>query len=85
MSTAAQLKSALTNAGPGDTIKLADGTYTGNFKTTVSGTSSAPITLTGSANAVLKSTGGYGLHLNGSSYWNVRGVSGLTNPGIPVS
>ncbi len=75
VSTAAQLKSALTSAKPGDTIKLADGTYTGNFKTTLSGTSSAPITLTGSANAVLKASGGYGLHLDGSSYWNVRGVT----------
>ncbi|MFI6681139.1 cellulase family glycosylhydrolase [Kribbella sp. NPDC050470] len=45
--TAAELKSALTSAKPGDTIKLADGTYIGNFKTTVAGTSSAPITLDG--------------------------------------
>ncbi|MEI8409322.1 MULTISPECIES: cellulase family glycosylhydrolase [unclassified Kribbella] len=76
VSTAAQLKSALTSAKPGDTIKLADGTYTGNFKTTVAGTSSAPITLTGSTNAVLKANGGgYGLHLDGASYWNVRGLT----------
>ncbi|MGW6195733.1 cellulase family glycosylhydrolase [Kribbella sp. NPDC055110] len=75
VSNATELKAALTNAKPGDAIKLADGTYTGNFKTTVSGTSSAPITLTGSANAVLKASGGYGLHLNGASYWNVRGIT----------
>ncbi|MGW7680224.1 cellulase family glycosylhydrolase [Kribbella sp. NPDC054772] len=71
----AELKAALASAKPGDTIKLADSTYTGNFKTTVSGTSSAPITLTGSANAVLTASGGYGLHLNGASYWNVRGIT----------
>ncbi|GAA2814385.1 cellulase family glycosylhydrolase [Kribbella solani] len=75
VSTSAELKAALANAKPGDTIKLADGTYTGNFKTTVKGTASAPITLTGSAGAVLKASGGYGLHLNGASYWNVRGIT----------
>ncbi|WP_112246945.1 right-handed parallel beta-helix repeat-containing protein [Kribbella monticola] len=75
VSTAAQLKTALTNAKAGDTIKLADGTYSGNFKTTVSGTSSAPITLTGSAKAVLTASGGYGLHLNGASYWQVQGIT----------
>ncbi|MFJ6461030.1 right-handed parallel beta-helix repeat-containing protein [Streptomyces sp. NPDC091387] len=75
VSTAAQLKSALTAAGPGDTIHLADGTYTGNFKATVPGTASARITLTGSAGAVLTAGGGYGLHLNGASYWTVRGIT----------
>ena len=75
VSTAAQLKTALTSAKPGDTINLADGTYTGNFKTTVSGSSSSPITLTGSAKAVLTAGGGYGLHLNGASYWQVKGIT----------
>lgn len=75
VSTSAELKAALANAKPGDTIELADGTYTGNFKTTVSGNSGNPITLTGSAGAVLTASGGYGLHLNGASYWNVRGIT----------
>ncbi|GGO81513.1 chondroitinase-B domain-containing protein [Wenjunlia tyrosinilytica] len=75
VSTAAQLKSALTNANPGDTIRLADGTYSGNFKTTRAGTSGSPITLTGSAKAVLTAGGGYGLHLNGASYWRVKGIT----------
>ncbi|MFC9589767.1 right-handed parallel beta-helix repeat-containing protein [Streptomyces sp. NPDC056944] len=75
VSTAAQLKAALTNARPGDTIHLADGTYTGNFKATTPGTSSARITLTGSPRAVLTAGGGYGLHLNGASYWTVQGVT----------
>ncbi|MFH8578016.1 right-handed parallel beta-helix repeat-containing protein [Streptomyces zaomyceticus] len=75
VSTAAQLKTALTNARPGDTIHLADGTYTGNFKATTPGTSSARITLTGSSRAVLTAGGGYGLHLNGASYWTVRGIT----------
>ncbi|MFJ2883291.1 right-handed parallel beta-helix repeat-containing protein [Streptomyces sp. NPDC086796] len=75
VSTAAQLKSALTAAAPGDTIRLADGTYTGNFKATVPGTASARITLTGSAKAVLTAGGGYGLHLDGASYWTVKGIT----------
>lgn len=75
VTTAAQLKSALTAARPGDTIQLADGTYTGNFKATTPGTSSARITLTGSSRAVLTAGGGYGLHLNGASYWTVKGVT----------
>lgn len=75
VTTAKQLKAALAAAVPGDTIRLADGTYTGNFKATVPGTADAPITLTGSAGAVLTAGGGYGLHLNGASYWTVRGVT----------
>ncbi|MET9933991.1 MULTISPECIES: right-handed parallel beta-helix repeat-containing protein [unclassified Streptomyces] len=75
VTTAAQLKSALTAARPGDTIHLADGTYTGNFKATTPGTSSARITLTGSSRAVLTAGGGYGLHLNGASYWTVQGIT----------
>ncbi|MFF2408557.1 right-handed parallel beta-helix repeat-containing protein [Streptomyces sp. NPDC058092] len=75
VSTTAQFKSALTAASPGDTIRLADGTYTGNFKATVPGTASARITLTGSAKAVLTAGGGYGLHLNGASYWTVQGIT----------
>ncbi|MEU0758677.1 right-handed parallel beta-helix repeat-containing protein [Streptomyces microflavus] len=75
VSTAAQLKSALTTVSPGDTIRLADGTYTGNFKATRPGTSGARITLTGSGRAVLTAGGGNGLHLNGASYWTVQGVT----------
>lgn len=75
VSTAAQLKAALAAAAPGDTIRLADGTYTGNFKATIPATSAARITLTGSERAVLTAGGGYGLHLNGASYWTVYGVT----------
>ncbi|MFE5139524.1 right-handed parallel beta-helix repeat-containing protein [Streptomyces fagopyri] len=75
VTTAAQLKSALTSAAPGDTVHLADGTYTGNFKTTTAASSGSRITLTGSSKAVLTAGGGYGLHLNGASYWTVRGIT----------
>ncbi|MFI6488010.1 right-handed parallel beta-helix repeat-containing protein [Streptomyces sp. NPDC050564] len=75
VSTAAQLKSALTSASPGDTIHLADGTYTGNFKASTAASSGSRITLTGSSKAVLKASGGYGLHLNGAAYWTVQGLT----------
>jgi hypothetical protein len=77
VSTAAGLTSALAAARPGQTISLADGTYTGRFEAAASGTAGAPITLTGSSAAVL-STGslgsGYALHITGDR-WNVRGLS----------
>ncbi|TDF48406.1 sheath polysaccharide-degrading enzyme [Streptomyces sp. WAC05374] len=75
VATAAQLKSALADARPGDTIRLADGTYTGNFKATTPAASSARITLTGSSRAVLTAGGGYGLHLDGASHWTVKGIT----------
>ncbi|WP_328912824.1 MULTISPECIES: right-handed parallel beta-helix repeat-containing protein [unclassified Streptomyces] len=75
VTTAKELKAALTDAAPGQTIHLADGTYTGNFKVTVSGTASSRITLTGSSQAILTSSGGYGLYLNGASYWTVHGLT----------
>ncbi|WP_399129905.1 right-handed parallel beta-helix repeat-containing protein [Actinacidiphila sp. ITFR-21] len=77
VSTGAQLKDALAAAVPGQTIQLADGTYTGNFKTTAAGTAADRITLTGSARAVLTTStgGGYGLYLNGASYWTVKGIT----------
>ncbi|MBD0675505.1 right-handed parallel beta-helix repeat-containing protein [Streptomyces sp. CBMA156] len=75
--TAKQLQAALAAAVPGQTIQLADGTYSGNFKATTPGTATARITLTGSANAVLTTPtgGGYGLHLNGAGYWTVQGLT----------
>ncbi|ONK09931.1 right-handed parallel beta-helix repeat-containing protein [Streptomyces sp. MP131-18] len=70
-----ELAQALADAAPGDTIRLADGTYQGNFDATTSGTEGAPITLTGSSGAVLTARGGYGLHLDGASYWNLSGFT----------
>ncbi|WP_328462827.1 right-handed parallel beta-helix repeat-containing protein [Streptomyces sp. NBC_00448] len=75
VTTAKELKAALTAAAPGQTIHLADGTYTGNFKAYTPGTADAPITLTGSSAAILSSSGGYGLYLDGASYWNVDGLT----------
>ena len=72
-----ELKAALAAAAPGQTIQLADGTYTGNFVATAPGTADRRITLSGSANAVLTTTtgGGYGLYLNGAGYWTVKGIT----------
>ncbi|MFI6325582.1 discoidin domain-containing protein [Nonomuraea sp. NPDC050556] len=57
VSSAAQLISALTAVQPGQTIRLAAGEYHGAFVTQRPGTASAPITLTGPANAVLINDG----------------------------
>lgn len=71
------LKAALAAARPGQTISLADGTYTGNFKITTAGTAAAPIVLTGSRAAVLttSSGGGNAVQLTSSPYWTIRGVT----------
>lgn len=70
--TTAELKNALNIVSPGDIIYLADGTYTGTFKITRSGSSASPIILTGSRNAVITSTS-YGIHLT-ANYWVLRGI-----------
>ena len=88
VSTAVELAQAMATAQPGDTIALADGVYHAEPFTTVSGTAAAPITLTGSRDAVIVNdrfetattpcpTGhtGYGVWLNGASYWNLHGFT----------
>lgn len=77
VSTADELRGALSNARPGQTIHLSDGVYVGTFTAPVSGTPQLPITLTGSRAALLTAesiTGGYGLHVTGS-YWVINGFS----------
>lgn len=80
VSTSSQLTKALRKAVPGQVISLRDGTYTGRFVATKSGSGSAPITLVGSRKAVL-TTGTkhqwYGLHVTGKN-WVLRGF-GVTN------
>jgi cellulose binding protein with CBM2 domain len=53
VSTAAQLGSAIAAVRPGQTIRLAAGTYNGAFLARTAGTASAPITVTGPASAVI--------------------------------
>lgn len=65
--TSSQLRSALAEAKPGTHIKIADGTYYGPFKISASGTSAAPIRITGSRGVTLRGKGissGYALHLD---------------------
>ena len=57
VSNTSQLTSALANAQPGDEIRMADGTYAGHFTISRSGTTSAPIVLTGSRAAVIDGQG----------------------------
>lgn len=76
--TADELRDALADARPGTTIALTDGTYTGGFVATTSGTAEAPIALCGSAATVLDGgtvDEGYTLHLDGASWWDVSGVT----------
>jgi nitrous oxidase accessory protein NosD len=75
VSSAGELVRALASAEPGDTIRLAPGTYDGNFVATAKGTANAPITLTGTADSVLSNDSGYGLHLDGAAYWRLTGSS----------
>lgn len=77
VSTSAQLTAALKSAAAGQTIRLNDGTYTGQFVAATSGSASQPITLIGSSQAVLttgKITSGYALHITGD-HWNVLGLT----------
>lgn len=57
VSTAAQLQAALAAAVPGQTIRMAAGVYRGSFVITRPGAATAPVTLTGPADAVLVNDG----------------------------
>jgi len=90
VTNSAELKAAILDAQPGDTITMANGTYTdtmvsgnynGSFAITADGTASNPITLIGTAGAIIDGdgTGGrYGLYMNGANYWNLVGFT-VTN------
>lgn len=74
----ASLTSALAAAKPGQTIEMADGTYSGQFAINTAGRPSNPITLTGSRKAILNGGdigNGYTLHLTGASNWQLVGFS----------
>jgi Right handed beta helix region len=78
VSSADDLKKALSAAKPGDSIALADGTYSGTFVASTSGTQSAPIFLCGGSGAVLDGGGvksGYGFHLDGAAWWRLVGFT----------
>ena len=71
----AELERALAAARPGDTIRMAAGTYE-PVVINRSGTASAPITLTGPKGAVISGSGkGYTVHLDGASHWQLVGFA----------
>jgi hypothetical protein len=75
VTTSAELTAALASAKPGDTITALPGKYSGRFKTTGAGTAEKRIALRG-AGAILDGGSvktGYGLHLDGASFWDVSG------------
>jgi hypothetical protein len=75
---ASQLQAALSAAQPGTVIDMLPGTYQQKFVASVSGTADAPITLCGDRTAVIDGGGikkGYGIYLNGASWWRLVGFS----------
>jgi hypothetical protein len=78
VSSAGALSGALSSARPGEVIVLAPGVYSGDFVASRSGTASAPITLCGPRNAVLRGesiNSGYTLYLDHASWWRVEGFT----------
>ena len=81
VSNTATLTLALLTARPGDEIQLAPGTYTGNFVSTVPGTSAAPVIICGDAGAILDGATeatGYVLYIRNAPYTDVYGIT-VTN------
>lgn len=79
VSTAAQLSTALSNAQPGQTILLADGTYSGQFSiASKTATAAQPIIIEGSKAAIINggnTSGGYAFYVNTCRYVTLRGFS----------
>ena len=82
VNTSVQLQNALNTAAAGQTILLADGLYSksGGFiiPANINGTSTNPITLRGSTQAIITSnnlSSGYGLDMRGNMYWILDGFT----------
>jgi hypothetical protein len=71
VSTSSQLSSALNGARAGDQIRIAAGTYAGNFESDNDGTSSDPIVICGATSRTALMTG---LWQNGGSYVKIIGL-----------
>src|SRR5699024_8826360 len=72
------LHSALEQARPGDVIRLAPGTYEGEFVARAAASAESPITLCGDADAVLdggEPGGGYTLQHDGATHWHRLGFT----------
>ncbi len=78
VATSDQLQKALDTAKAGASIQIADGIYTGEFRTTRDGSATRPIYLCGTRKAVLDAgaiKGGYALHFDGATNWRVDGFT----------
>jgi parallel beta-helix repeat protein len=78
VTNADELTEALAGATPGAVIRMAPGTYPGNFVASTSGTAEQPVTLCGERAAVIDGgavDGGYALHLDGASNWVLSGFT----------
>ncbi|RKT79745.1 chondroitinase B-like protein [Terracoccus luteus] len=90
VSTSTQLHAAVKSAKPGDTIRLAPGTYTGPLDIRASGTAEAPITLTGDGTGEVRLTADLRMpacnatapdpdrtirFTKGASHWTITGLS----------
>jgi Right handed beta helix region len=78
VSTAEELRTALTQAEPGAVIYLLDGVYRGEFQIRTAGTADRPITLCGGRGATLDGgpvNGGYTLHLLRADHWRLAGFT----------
>jgi hypothetical protein len=76
--TERELDGALEEPQPGTVIGLADGVYEGNFTATGDGTAERPITLCGSAKAILDGgdiEDGYVFHLDQAAHWVLQGFT----------
>lgn len=72
------LTDALGRARPGDSIRLAEEAFAGNFVTSASGSADEPIYLCGSAGSVIDGgdvEGDYALHLDGATHWRLVGFT----------
>jgi hypothetical protein len=77
-STSNDLKKALRDAKPGDSILLSTGVYSGHFEITSKGTNAKPIYLCGPEDAVINGNGhlsGYALHFDGAQNWRLDGFT----------
>jgi hypothetical protein len=78
VSSADELQQALKSAKPGDVIRLAPGTYEGEFVAQTTGTRDKPIFLCGDARSILDGGGikkGYAFHLDQVDYWRLVGFT----------
>jgi hypothetical protein len=77
--TVDEVRAAVTSAGPGAVITIADGEYQfdGRLVASASGTADEPITLRGSRAAIIRTknaSGDYGLHVTGD-FWRIEGIT----------